>query len=221
MFLVKKDTTSPTAIKAALSRHGYKNPEEVKQSFNNANKVYGRITRMFEMIEQVEGDGSAPTGSVITGITVLGRGIFDLPSQLTNVLGNEGSGEKTNFLMRMVNGKVSQYGSEKTYNRFLKRSDEGKENYKKFLIANVRGEGGSGRTFNSMADLNSKYVQYRKEKGLRGRSSFTGAELKNLKNLIKVTLQLCKCTRTYLPLKWRLLLKEEEIVEQYLTETLE
>ena len=185
MFLVKKDTTSPTAIKAALSRHGYKNPEEVKQSFNNANKVYGRITRMFEMIEQVEGDGSAPTGSVITGITVLGRGIFDLPSQLTNVLGNEGSGEKTNFLMRMVNGKVSQYGSEKTYNRFLKRSDEGKENYKKFLIANVRGEGGSGRTFNSMADLNSKYVQYRKEKGLRGRSSFTGAELKKLKEFDK------------------------------------
>ena len=185
MFLVKKDTTSPTAIKAALSRHGYKNPEEVKQSFNNANKVYSRITRMFEMIEQVEGDGSAPTGSVITGITVLGRGIFDLPSQLTNVLGNEGSGEKTNFLMRMVNGKVSQYGSEKTYNRFLKRSDEGKESYKKFLIANVRGEGGSGRTFNSMADLNSKYVQYRKEKGLGERSSFTGAELKKLKEFDK------------------------------------
>lgn len=150
------ETITPD-IEAAVQRYGYKDVEDVKTAFNNVDKVFDRIDRMNTLITD-----DAPTGSLLVGATVLGKGLFALPQQLMSLTGTgdetykEESFVSRNF-KRVFKGRESKYGSVETFVLFQTDAENAKEKYNEFVEKNV----GENKKFRSIQQLNDAYKKYR------------------------------------------------------------
>jgi len=159
-------------IENSIKSMGYEKIGGPQTALDSVNKVTNRINQMEVLVENrtKSGTGQAPTGKLLIGIEILGRGLGALPGQITNIIGSsenqnvEDNGGIIKSVLEYVGrykGEDDDYSSAQAFKRFNNSAQEGRRSYKKLVDETV----GANKLFKNQQELDLAYKNYRMSKG--------------------------------------------------------